>query len=550
MSRVNLAWAVICASPALFAQVNQPVILSVSDLPAGNGNFDVTLTGTNLICLETNCTFGVVVGGGPGVASWTALPRTASGQDAIRVVVLATHRASPRPLAFRVDKSAYDVKVPGTVFASYTFGAVVRPVLNAVQPPRASAGLVAVQLAAGGNFASDANGASSATAVFRGAGIQETSVVPITNGANIAFAAPPAVLARTGAYMVHIEQALGFPQPTPSNAQVFTVEGPSITALEPPSAAYTGSNVNLTVRGANFVPSSAIVFNGAALATDVTVAARGVLNASVPAASLLPAGSKTVLVRNVPNITTADSPGVSFASSNPVSPSLQLSGPAKIVPAGDGTFQVSLSTGYPQPVTVSIQSAFRPAAGVVGQSPDPGFAVQPAQVTFPANSIAAQTVRVLAGGVAGNISLSAAATVLGGTISGVAIADIDPGPPQLTCVELRRSGQTFDVIARGLSSTREVTRASFSFAGANLDSSTLSIANPAINGSVTIQQQACQYTSIGQLFACKFRDNRGSFEYRQSFTVTTSANDVESVGVTLSNARGASAERRSTSACQ
>ena len=92
--------------------------------------------------------------------------------------------------------------------------------------------------------------------------------------------------------------------PTPgggtSNAATFTITStnpaPSVSSLSPASAAAGSTAVTLTVSGSDFVASSAVQWNGAALATTYVSASQ--LTALIPASDLTATGSASVTVLN------------------------------------------------------------------------------------------------------------------------------------------------------------------------------------------------------------------------------------------------------------
>jgi hypothetical protein len=137
----------------------------------------------------------------------------------------------------------------------------------------------------------------------------------------------------------------------PSNAISFTVSNPSasIESINP-SAAFVGSAAfEMTVNGAGFVSSSAVVFNGTALPTTVVSATK--LKAQVPASSMTAAGDFPIAVQNAPPGGGISSPVVfnvqyPSPSASSLSPSSVAagSGPTVVTVAGVGFFVTSQVT--------------------------------------------------------------------------------------------------------------------------------------------------------------------------------------------------------------
>jgi hypothetical protein len=129
-----------------------------------------------------------------------------------------------------------------------------------------------------------------------------------------------------------------------SNAKIFTISisnpVPSITSLSPTSAVANGPAFTLTVNGSNFVGTSTVNWNGAALATTYVSATQ--LTASVPAGDITSIGSANVTVFNpVPGGGTSNAAIFTINSANPL-PSLTSLSPASTV-SGSAAFTLTVS---------------------------------------------------------------------------------------------------------------------------------------------------------------------------------------------------------------
>ncbi len=119
-----------------------------------------------------------------------------------------------------------------------------------------------------------------------------------------------------------------------------TVNGPTITSLNPSSTQQNSSNVLVTVNGTNFVPGSVIVYNGSNHAT--TFGNGTTLTMTLSASDTAVAGTKTVTVVNSPGaggtsnsvLFTIDPAGICNSQSVNVSPG--GTGHAAVMPSGCG----------------------------------------------------------------------------------------------------------------------------------------------------------------------------------------------------------------------
>jgi hypothetical protein len=107
---------------------------------------------------------------------------------------------------------------------------------------------------------------------------------------------------------------------------------------------------------------------------------------------------------------------------------------------------------------------------------------------------------------------------------------VPAAPPGISTVTLTRSGKSLLVAITGLSSTREVSQATFHFvpaAGQNLSTTDLSVS---LSSAFTTWYQNEASTAFGTQFL-----------YSQPFTLDSDATAIGSVTVVLTNFQGASA---------
>jgi hypothetical protein len=142
-----------------------------------------------------------------------------------------------------------------------------------------------------------------------------------------------------------------------SSAQTFTVNNPvpSITSLIPASANAGGAAFMLTVRGANFVGTSIVQWNGSSRTTSFLSSTQ--LTAAISAADIAAAGTASVTVVN-PSPGGGTSNAQTFMVNNPVLSITSLS-PAFAI-AGGAAFTLTVNgTGFINPSTVKWNGSSR-----------------------------------------------------------------------------------------------------------------------------------------------------------------------------------------------
>ena len=205
------------------------------------------------------------------------------------------------------------------------------PSVSSLSPASAAAGSTAVTLAVSGS-----DFVASSAVDWDGSALATTYV----SASQLTALIPASELTTTGSASVTVVN------PTPgggtSNAATFTITAtnpvPSVTSLSPASAAAGSTAVTLTVSGNDFVASSAVHWNGAALATTHVSASK--LTALIPASDLTAAGSASVTVVNpTPGGGTLNAATFTITATNPV-PSVTSLSPAS---AAAGSTAVNLT---------------------------------------------------------------------------------------------------------------------------------------------------------------------------------------------------------------
>jgi hypothetical protein len=210
-----------------------------------------------------------------------------------------------------------------------------------------------------------------------------------------------------------------------------------------------------------------------------------------------------------------------------------------MAPAQQPAASVQLASAYAADLTGTLTLAFGPDA--VNPSDDPSVQFsgggRTVSFTIPAN----RTTAVFASSTANGFSTGTVAGTITLTVSlRVAGTDVTPSPapsrvirinrlaPAVRSANIRnRTAGGFEVEIAGYSTPRDLTQATFRFAGSNLQTTELT-------------------ASLSTLATTWYRNTAsaafgGSFKYVQAFTISQgSANDITSVTVALTNSAGSS----------
>jgi YVTN family beta-propeller protein len=328
-----------------------PTLASISpaSATAGAAALNLTVTGTNFVSSS--------------VVDW-------NGADLVTTFVSATQLTAMVPANLLTNAGTASVTVftatPGggtSTAQTFTVNAAVTPTptLAALSPTSAAAGGAAFTLTLTGT-----NFISTSVAEWNGAGLtttfisatQLTAMVPATDIASMGTASvtvfnPNAMTNVVKAAAAGIKSH-AVPSGNTSNALTFTVTAannpvPTLGAISPISATAGGAAFTLNVTGTNFISSSMVRWNGAALTTTFVSATQ--LTAAVPASDIASSGTSSVTVFNgTPGggasgaqtftINAANNPVPTLAS---ISPNSATAGGATFTLTATGTNFVSAS---------------------------------------------------------------------------------------------------------------------------------------------------------------------------------------------------------------
>lgn len=230
-----------------------------------------------------------------------------------------------------------------------------------------------------------------------------------------------------------------------------------------------------------------------------------------------------------------------FAAATPVQQTFTVTGPTlTLVFTGPGTVTsgqqpivtFQLVNPYPVPLTGTITLAFQPDPKAGVDDPTVQFATGGRSLAFtiPANITVTPTVQIQTGTVAGNAVLTLQVLAGGVDVTPAGLVPvliiIPAAVPNLNSVTKTVTGDAITVTVQGFSNTREVTKATFHFAGEKFK-------NPDVTVDVTGLFAAWYASAASQQFGSTFR-------YTQNFTLSSSAAKVTSITVTLDNSIGTS----------
>jgi hypothetical protein len=313
-------------------------------------------------------------------------------------------------------------------------------------------------------------------------------------------------------------------------SQTITVTAPSMIAIAPSSSKLGAGNTTLTVTGQGFVKGATVEWNGTALAT--TWVSLNELTAIVPAALLTAKGTSTITVADPNGVAVTGSQTFTIIAQDAVA----TASAKATVNAGESASLTLTVNPYPVALTATLDLKFTPDPPNTVVDPTVVFSNNKTTETIqiPANSTAAiPPVDFSTGSTAGTITLTITLTADGAdvtpaTLTPVVVA-VPAAAPVITSATLSSSGTTLTVAILGLSSTREMSQATFHFTAA-------------AGQSLTTTDLTVDLTSaFGGWYSSAASDRFGTtFLYTQLFTLSSDASSVGSVSVTLTNSQGTS----------
>jgi phage tail sheath protein FI len=336
---VNPAPGIASAAVSFAVNASNPspaiTLLSPTEAPAGGAAFTLTISGQGFVSGTTVAT---------GFAG-TAPAVTFVSDTELTLAVTAANIATAGPVSITATNSGGGSSAPATFTVS---AANPIPTLSGLAPASITAGAGGFTLTVNGqDFLPTAtvnwNGTALTTTFVTAS--QLTAVVPASNIA----AAIPIVI------------TVANPSPGGTSGGVnFTINGsnlvPQISTLQPASAPAGGAAFVLTVSGSNFVPTSVVMWNGAALPT--TYVSDSQLTANVPVADVATVGVGYV---------TVDSPtgaGIVFTAKE-LTDAIPMQVTITNVRGGGSTFDVIITYGTRLESYRGVQ-----IGGAQGQAPD------------------------------------------------------------------------------------------------------------------------------------------------------------------------------------
>ena len=312
--------------------------------------------------------------------------------------------------------------------------------------------------------------------------------------------------------------------------KTITVNAPTMTGISPSSGKLGDAATTIAVNGQGLVQGAVVRWNGTALST--TWVNLNQVTAVIPASLLTATGTGTITVVDPNKIAVAGSQTFTVTAS----PATASASAQATVEAGQDASLTLTVNPYPAAITATITLEFTPTPPNTVTDPAVLFPNNTTTdvIQIPANNTTAiPAIDFATGSTAGTITLTIKLTADGvditpATLTPVTVA-IPTEPPVINSVTLDRTGNTLTVAVLGLSSTRDMTQATFHFtaaSGASLKTTDLTVDLTA--------PFATWYQSAGS-------DNFGTtFLYTQPFTLSSDATDVGSVSVTLTNSQGVS----------
>lgn len=317
----------------------------------------------------------------------------------------------------------------------------------------------------------------------------------------------------------------------PATASVQLLVNPpalTLTAINPASGQLGAAAMTVALTGNGFDATSVAQLNGAAIPTVLVSATQ--LQATIPASFFQKVQTGVVTVEET--TTGFVSQGLDFSV---VSPPVQvvLSGPGTEQPAQQPTLTFQLSQPYPVDLQGTFILTVQPATSGGPVDPAVQFSTGGDTFTFtlPANTTTTPTIQLQTGTLAATITVTLTLQAGGVDVTPTGlqpvVIQVPATAPVISSVVLTRDGDNLTVTVQGFSSTRDMKNATFAFtpaSGATLDNPTVTVDLGSAFSAWYAQNASIQYGS--------------SFSYVQTFSLSDSATNIQSVTVTLSNSIG------------
>ncbi len=319
-----------------------------------------------------------------------------------------------------------------------------------------------------------------------------------------------------------------FDDSSASATQTITVTAPTLTGISPSSAKLGAAKTTITVSGQGFVQGAEVEWNGTALAT--TWVSLNELTAIAPASLLTSQGTAKITVADPDKVAVAGFETFTIIAQDAVA---NASAKATVEAGQDASLTLTVSP-YPISITATLTLSFTPEPPITVVDPTVLFSNNTTTdvIQIPANSSAAiPPIDFATGSTAGAITITVKLNAGGADVTPASLAPVvvtvPAAPPVITSATLSQSGTAFTVSILGLSSTRDMTQATFHFtpaAGQTLTTTDLTVD---LSSAFSAWYQSASSDPYGTTFL-----------YTQPFTLSSDANSVASVSVTLTNSQG------------
>ena len=298
-----------------------------------------------------------------------------------------------------------------------------------------------------------------------------------------------------------------------------------LSSISPNSAPLGGQNVTLTVTGTGFTSSSVIQVNGTSLHTIFVNATT--LTASLPA--LMNLGQLSVTVYDT--ATQVASGAVPLTVTAPTANAV-LAYSSTGTSAQQPSLNLQLQQAYPVPLNGLFTLTFSPDNSSGSNDPNIQFnsGGRSLPFTIPANTTTVPAVSIQTGTVAGIIRVQLSLTAQGQDVTPTQArlsTIVIPRQAPFATISFTQSGATLTVVAHGYSNTRDMTSALFTFQGDGLATNAITVPASTLFGTWYSDTASLAEGSI--------------FTYTQTFQLSDSGAQVQSVGLQLTNSAGTSA---------
>ena len=406
--------------------------------------------------------------------------------------------------------------------------------------------------------------AATATTIFNvGVGSQTISFAQLSS--TYPFNSGPITLVATASSGLPVQFSVTGNATLSGASLTFTGTGPvTVVASQPGNATY-GAAMTVT-QTFNVVPATQTIqfsqVGPQVLSPNLTITLIATASSGLPVSFQVLSGPATISGNAVMvtgpgmiQVQASQSGNADYAAATPVAftfavtqPSLQVTGiPSSANPLDQPSITFALGQALPVPVTANFTLMFAPnavnnqddAAVAFAMVPGGTFLDSPTDrelsLTLPSgNTTGFPAIPFAVGTTAGTITVSVTLSSGGTALTAEPIytqtVQISRFAPQIQNITASRSSGGFNVVIEGLSSTREVTSASFQFTG----SSGTSLGTTQLTPDVT--------STFNQYFQAEGPVSMygSTFVYTQSFTVSGDQSDITSITVTLENSVGVS----------